>query len=130
MQVCDVMFLKPFFAAIKSIGYAVLRGAESLPESLNGGDIDLITSAQGINEIHKVLTEVATACGGKIIAQMKAPHFVQTELMGCMDGQWWGCCIDLFDGVYVKSVLPNSGGRRLPFGLIEHLRAAHSKSIR
>lgn len=113
MQVCDVIFLNQLFTAIKSIDYAVLRGAEALPESLNGGDIDIVTTAQGLEAILKVLADVATSCGGKIVAQMKAPHFVQTELMGCMDGQWWGCCIDLFDGVYVKSVLPIAGGALL-----------------
>lgn len=111
MVICEKTFLMRLFSAMEERGvvYAVLRGAETLPESLNGGDIDIVTTAQGLESMLKVLTEVASSCGGKIVAQMKAPHFVQTELMGCVDGQWWGCCIDLFDGVYVRSVLPIAG---------------------
>lgn len=107
----EATFLTAFFAALNERGvrYAVLRNAETLPQSLKDGDVDILTTANGIAEIASILELVAAACGGRVMARMRAPHFVQTELMGCVKGSWWGCCLDLFDGVYVQSVLPIVG---------------------
>lgn len=122
MKCDEELFLKTLFGAWagNGVNYAVMRNADCLPSTLNGGDVDvLIGEGMDANAI-ATMQEVARRCGGKIVAQMKAPHFIQTELMGCVGGKWWGCCIDLFDGVYVKSVLPIAGeallARRLDNG--------------
>jgi len=101
------LFLSALFGAFgeQGISYAVLRNAETLPDSLNGGDIDIVVARRDWHRIQLLLSETAKKCGGGIVARMSAPHFTQTELMGCVDGSWWGCCIDLFEGVYVCSVL-------------------------
>lgn len=111
MNVCDSLFLFPFFTALNQAGteYAVLRNAETLPDSLNGGDVDILVSPKDFIAVEKILGRVAEACGGKVMAKMRVPHFIQTEMMGCVSGVWWGCCIDLFDGIYVKSALPIVG---------------------
>lgn len=103
----ELSFLEALFSALNATNarYAVLRNAETLPQSLNGGDVDIITTANGVTEIANLLEQVAEACGGCVMAQMRAPHFVQMELLGRMKGAWWGCCVDVFDGVYVKSAL-------------------------
>lgn len=111
MIVNESRFLSLLFAEFEKqeIRYAVLRNAECLPESLNGGDIDIFVARSDCMRAQMTMTQVAKQCGGCITGKMTAPHFVQTEMMGCVDGVWWGCCIDLFDGIFVKSVLPIAG---------------------
>lgn len=109
MNISEQGFLKEFFSSLCATKYTVLRGAEGLPKSLNGGDVDILVARSEWMRVQKFMVYAAKKCGGRIMGRMMAPHFVQTEMMGCIDGVWWGCCIDLFDGVYVKSVLPIAG---------------------
>lgn len=111
MTIKERIFLSEFFGELecRSIRYAVLRGANKLPDSLDGGDVDIFVPSSQVAATVGTMVEISRKCGGHIIARMIAPHFVQTEMMGCVDGVWWGCCIDLFDGVYVESVLPIAG---------------------
>lgn len=121
MKTVDAIFLEPLFAALEEIPYAVLRNAETLPLTLNGGDIDILVGENGIGSVADVIQNVATACGGKIIAQVDAPHFRQIELIGRKNDAWWGCCIDLFAGVYCRCVLPLAG----EWLLEKRIRSAH-----
>lgn len=103
----ELSFLEALFSTLNAtnVRYAVLRNAETLPQSLNGGDVDIITTAEDLIALTGLLRQVAEVCGGGVMAQMCAPHFVQMELLGCVKGSWWGCCVDIFDGVYVQSAL-------------------------
>ena len=107
----EAPFLREFFAALNERGvrYAVLRNSETLPDSLGGSDLDMQVRHDQVPEALGLLSDVAESYGGCVMARMRAPHFVQTELMGRRDGVWWGCCVDVFDGVYVQSVLPIAG---------------------
>ena len=108
MKMSEKRFLEIFFANLekRKIIYAVLRGAEKLPESLGGGDIDIQVKSEQLTDVLNILNDTVVMLGGRITGQMKSPHFVQTEMMGCLDGIWWGCCIDLFSGIWVNGVLP------------------------
>ena len=108
MKLSETFFLTKFFIALEERGiqYAVLRNAESLPASLNGSDIDMLVSNNDIAKVYRIISDVALQYGGCIMGHMRAPHFQQIEILGKFADGWCGCCIDLFSGVYVKSVLP------------------------
>lgn len=108
MKTAETPFLTAFFDALhqNGVAYAVLRNADTLPYSLNGGDVDILVAKTDFSSTVQLFEQVSAVCGGKVMARMSTPHFVQTEMMGGTSGAWWGCCIDLFDGVYVKSTLP------------------------
>ena len=100
-------FLISLFTTLEKEGvrYAVLRNAETLPDSLNGGDIDILVEHKGLSSAQYVLRFSAEECGGNIMSQVRQPSFLQTELLGEIENHWWGCCIDLFDGYVVKGFL-------------------------
>ena len=108
MKSPETKFLTELFEQLDTAGirYAVLRNAESLPKTLGGGDIDIQIACGTMDMATCCLSKAAVGCGGRLMAKMDSPHFRQLEFLGCTDGRWWGCCIDLFEGVYCQSVLP------------------------
>lgn len=113
MKFAETDFLSRLFAELEKVPYAVLRHAETLPDTVDGSDIDMLVGQSGIPGTVAIIETAARASGGRILARMTAPHFSQLELLGRDVNGWWGCCIDLFDGVYCQSVLPLVGNELL-----------------
>ena len=106
--ISDALFLIPLFEALKrsEIRYAVLRNAGMLPNSLGGGDIDMLFHptefARGVETIRKTIRE----CGGTILAQAHSPYYLQIMAIGRQGSTWWGVCLDLFEGVRYTGAMP------------------------
>ena len=125
MKVDESAFLCRAFTSLDSanIRYAVLRNAKTLPDSLNGSDVDMIVAKGSLNTAALCLESSAGACGGKLMASFSYPHFRQLLFLGCHEVSWWGCCIDVFEGVFCQGVLPLAGD-----GLLE-LRIKTDKGV-
>ena len=115
LRISDRVFLEQLFSTLEEndITYSVLRNAETLPETAGGSDIDMQISTGGMPTVTDCLESVARQCGGRIVSKVDSPHFRQLQLLGCVGGDWWGCCIDLFEGVFCQSVLPIAGDNLL-----------------
>ena len=115
MNIDESVFLCRMFASLDAEGikYAVLRNAETLPDALNGSDIDMLLSQGCIEESARSLVSSANECGGKLMSSFNYPHFRQMIFLGCSGNRWWGCCIDLFEGVFYQGVLPLAGDELL-----------------
>lgn len=100
-------FLTDLFHSMENatIRYVVLRNADSLPMALNGGDVDILVHHDDIEQVLSIMGCTAKRTGGVMMSQVHQPCFWQTELLGDGDCGWWGCCIDIFDGIVVKGVL-------------------------
>ena len=111
MNIDESVFLCRMFTSLDAgnIEYAVLRNAETLPDSLNGSDIDMLLSQGSIEDAAQSLVLSANECGGRLMSSFNYPHFRQMIFLGCIRNQWWGCCIDLFEGVFCQGVLPLAG---------------------
>ena len=107
MKTDESAFLRRIFASLDDadLRYAVLRNAETLPDSLNGSDIDMLVAQGGLDATAKSLVSSAGMCGGRLMAMFSYPHFRQMLFLGCHENGWWGCCIDLFEGVFCQGVL-------------------------
>lgn len=107
MKTDESVFLHRMFASldINGIRYAVLRNAETLPDSLNGSDIDMLVAQGSLDTTAQSLVASADVCGGRLMAMFSYPHFRQMLFLGCHENCWWGCCIDLFEGVFCQGVL-------------------------
>lgn len=111
MQMPEKTFLTTLFDALeeKNLSYAVLRNAQSLPDTFGGSDIDMQIGVGKMADVTCCIEKAAAKCGGRIMAKVDSPHFRQLEFLGCSDGTWWGGCIDLFEGIFCQSVLPIAG---------------------
>lgn len=111
MLIDESVFLRRMFALLDAadIKYAVLRNAETLPDSLNNSDVDMLVAKGGLNAAVRCLSKSAELCGGKLMSMFSYPHFRQMIFLGCFEKRWWGCCIDLFEGVFWQGVLPLAG---------------------
>ena len=92
----ESFFLKFLFCELNSsqLGYCVLRNYETLPDSLNGSDLDLLVLPSERDLVADLVIDVATKFGGNIIADYATTgRFI--KLLGCFNGQWWGCAVDL-----------------------------------
>ena len=108
MQLSEKTFLTTLFDALeeKNLAYAVLRDAQSLPDTFGGSDIDMQIGVGKMADVTCCLEKAAAQCGGRIMAKVDSPHFRQLEFLGYSGGDWWGGCIDLFEGIFCQSVLP------------------------
>ena len=108
MKTGESAFLRRMFSSLDdaAIRYAVLRNAETLPDSLDGSDIDMLVAQGSLYATAQCLVTSAEVCGGSLLGSFSYPHFRQMILLGCHENCWWGCCIDLFEGVFCQGVLP------------------------
>ena len=102
-------FLKALFCALndKGIVYAVARRMPSLPLSLDGSDLDIMT--QSMDDLEKLFAEVktvATQNSGGVTTLFKGDYAtfgsaraIVASLAGRTDkGCWWGLHIDMYVG--------------------------------
>lgn len=84
MRISEKAFLEPMFRSLEENGiiYAVLRNAETLPETTGGSDIDMQIATGKMSDVTLCLEEVASQCGGRIMARIDSPHFRQLQAMG------------------------------------------------
>ena len=101
-------FLSSFFDRLSEarIVYAVLRNADKLPESLDGSDLDILVRHEDFAAVACVISELTASHGGHVIVRRKAGAFCQFMLLGHDGLEWWGVCVDLFDGVTWRGFLP------------------------
>ena len=111
MKIDERPFLCRMFESLDSakLQYAVLRNAETLPDSLNGSDIDMLVGHDSLNAVAICIERAADMCGGRLMGVFSYPHFRQMVFLGYQETKWWGCCIDLFEGVFWQGVLPLAG---------------------
>lgn len=102
----EAPFLTELFRCLgeSSFSYCVLRNYEALPSSLDGSDLDLLVLPDDRDGIADLVKEVAGQCGGKVIADYATGgRFI--KLLGCYEGQWWGCAVDLLAGIDYRGMV-------------------------
>lgn len=116
------ILLKDFFDRLNKSGvcYCVLRNYETLPDSLGGSDLDLLVQEDRLDEIYKLVKNIAYLHGGRCISCID--DFKVTVINARFCGKyedsslWWGLPIDLFATVGLRqyeyfettSILENS----------------------
>lgn len=97
----EFVFLRKFLKTLNDNGivYAVTRHWESLPDSLDGSDLDIVV----LNEEHLLkaldtVRAVANDCGGGVVSYYRVEGIAVCVGGRLDDGVWWGCHIDLFVG--------------------------------
>lgn len=94
-------FLTTFFKRldINHVRYAVARKWESLPESLDGSDLDIATpDERSLLAVVDAARNAATECGGGVVSFYRVEGVAICLGGRLTDGQWWGCHIDVFTG--------------------------------
>ena len=102
----EAPFLTGLFERLGEVNleYCVLRNYEALPASLGGSDLDLLVLPNERDAIANLIQEVAGQYGGKVIADYAtAGRFI--KLLGCCDGNWWGCAVDLLAGIDYRGMV-------------------------
>ena len=119
MKTPETRFLLDFFAALEELGvqYAVLRNTNSLPESLDGSDLDMLVCD---NDAADAAIRAAIASARSNNGDMTA--FYRTDAtVACFAGHgddgWWGCHLDVFVGLRHYG-LPYADARKLVAGRI------------
>lgn len=100
-------FLKYYFSKLNTsdIEYAVMRNWESLPDSLGGSDLDILTnSSSSAKLIAGIAEQTAIECGGTVTSLYKVETIVMTLAGRKKDGTWWGLHIDIFPMLCYKSI--------------------------
>lgn len=95
-------FLRDFFRMlnVRGIRYAVMRNSDSLPETLDGSDLDLFVADEKVGKmVVDVAKEVAESYSGGCTA-----YYHSDEIVTCWggrhkDGEWWGLHLDIVTGV-------------------------------
>ena len=95
-------FLRRFFTLLKEakVRYAVMRNWESLPDSMGGSDLDLLSyddNEAGV--IADVAYEVAREFNGACTIRYKVEATILCFAGRYDDGVWWGIHIDIFPGL-------------------------------
>lgn len=102
MSCAETKFLKDLFSslAVEDVRYAVARNAQTLPETLGGSDLDIIalddTEASKVYDIARLAAE---RHGGRCIDSYRVEVIVASFGGRNVDGEWWGCHIDIIPGV-------------------------------
>ena len=103
--------LKLVFNYLNKAGvrYAVLRNFEALPDSVNGGDLDLMIHPDDTISALELVHEAIKDAGGTAIGVTRSPGFRQILAFGrdpMAESEWWGLCLDIFDEVLYFGVVP------------------------
>ena len=109
MRSSEAAFLKSLFCTLNERGivYAVARRMPSLPESLQGSDLDLMTpTVEEMTKLVSTVKEIARMYNGGLVASFKGDYAtfktaraVIASLAGRYDdGVWWGLHIDMYVG--------------------------------
>jgi hypothetical protein len=101
-------FLRELFCKLneKQVRYAVLRNYATLPNSLDGSDLDLLVHPNDHDVFAAQLRATLGQCGGYCLACYEMGSFDKFALMGGGDQEnWWGICLDVnlgmgFRGAY------------------------------
>lgn len=109
MQSAESTFLKALFRALNDTGiaYAVARRLPTLPLSLAGSDLDIMT--QSVDDLEKLFVEVkmvATQNNGGVTTLFKGDYAtfgraraIIASLAGrTKERQWWGLHVDMYVG--------------------------------
>lgn len=91
-------FLTAVFRSFNNcqIQYCVLRNYETLPNTLNGSDIDILFSKECFLEAHDIISQTASKFSGKCIVELKAHRVLTRGFCGFYQGKWWGVRFDTF----------------------------------
>ncbi|MGL1922388.1 MAG: hypothetical protein OCD03_15315 [Hyphomicrobiales bacterium] len=96
------MFLKIFFKKLeeKKIYYAVMRNYDSLPETTNGSDLDVLFLPKDAKVIKQIVSESFAEAGGQAIGETHTRGFSKYFSFGRQEegSDWWGIRLDLSFG--------------------------------
>jgi len=88
---------------LAQINYCVLRNYETLPDSLDGSDLDMAVDTDQLGLAADIIMKAASQFGAdKISDYTSSGRFVR--LMGQHEGAWWGAPIDLFPQIEYRGV--------------------------
>lgn len=76
-----------------SIGYAVARNYESLPDNLDGRDLDILVDAPDIRRAYGIAAEIAESLSAKVL-KIEAENGLWVFIVHC-DTPFWGVRIDM-----------------------------------
>ncbi|SFD91554.1 hypothetical protein [Nitrosomonas sp. Nm166] len=107
-QVGEGKFLQDLFSGLNKTGihYAVMRNHEPLPYSTGGSDLDIFVNPVDVKAAKNLLIDVVQRVNGEIIGVVQTWNFFEAYVLGCLDGQWWGVCVEFYSSIAFKSAVP------------------------
>ena len=103
-----MLFLKSFFKTLnkQKIKYCVWGNYDSLPNSLNGSDLDIVISRSDKLEFKQILSNQIEKLGGKVVSYFDTHNTEHYRIVGIQDNNSWGIMIDvIYDEFYYKSYI-------------------------
>jgi thymidylate kinase len=93
-------FLNTFFQYLNNFNlkYSVLRNYESLPESLNGSDLDILIDKNDVKEFYKLLDVILKETNGKIITKY-GELTPRVCIAGYFENEYYGLQLDVHEGI-------------------------------
>ncbi|MCF6237092.1 MAG: hypothetical protein L3J70_12095 [Gammaproteobacteria bacterium] len=101
-------FIQRLFDAFNdaNIKYAVMRNHETLPYSAGGSDIDIAVLASDFDRGCGVFMDCITSSEGDALGVISTSSFFGVYVLGCLNGKWWGVCIEIYKTISFKSSVP------------------------
>lgn len=102
----EAPFLAALFKGLERAGvrYCVLRNYQSLPDSLDGSDLDLLAVEGSFQRAIEVVRETVVAFGGRCISAYEVVGAVIRCYCGRVSGCWWGAQVDLYRDISYEGV--------------------------
>ncbi|SNR36973.1 nucleoside/nucleotide kinase family protein [Lutibacter flavus] len=125
-------FLPQFFNALNSqnIQFCVLRNYQSLPESTDGSDLDILINKKDATKFITVISEISFNQGGKIISIIPSINYPKICVLGNIENGW-GIMIDLhYDEICYRdyTILSNKNVWRNTFQHNDEIAALNTKA--
>lgn len=99
-------FLLSLFSKLNtaSIRYVVLRNADSLPETTDGGDLDILVDPDDAENTLEILSYALRETNGIPIGSVSSKGYFKMFVIGkpMHFGEWWGVYIDITFGLRYK----------------------------
>lgn len=86
-----------------SIRYAVLRNYETLPQSLNGSDLDILVAGSDALAARDTIDTFARGHGGKLVVGYSVKNHV-LRFCGKKDATWWGLPVDIWISLNYRGI--------------------------
>ena len=125
-------FLSQFFNTLNTqdVQYSVLRNYQSLPESTNGSDLDILINKKDAIQFFTLISEISQQQAGEIISIIPSDICPRICVLGSK-GNGWGIMIDLhYDAISYRgyTILSNKNVWRNTFQYNGQLSALNKKA--
>jgi thymidylate kinase len=106
---CEKEILKRLFKSLNkySIQYAVMRNYDSLPDTLDGSDLDIIVSKLYLSKFFRILNDVIESSNCYIFGKTELPSFTKVYILSnkiLLNENITAFCIDINHGFNYKGI--------------------------